>query len=65
MFSKNEFWKFIGCIILVVTYSKKEERLRGLKHKKYFVKAEGEIIRYVIGNKYLLKVICHLHCFNF
>ena len=51
MFSRNILWKFIGWIILLVTYGNKGYRLWRVTHRKLFVNTEGEIYRYVCGNK--------------
>ena len=48
-FSSNEFWKFIGLIILAVTYRNKGYKPWGIITLKYLGKVESQIYIYVRG----------------
>ena len=57
---KNGFSKFIGCIILVVTYKNKRYMIWVITHRNDLVNMEGKIDSYVFGKTYTLKVSCHI-----
>ena len=50
IFPKNEFWKFIGCIILAFIPRKKGCKIWAVHASKDLGKAEDEIDRDVRGN---------------
>ena len=64
-FSKKDFWKCIGYIILEVTNGKKVCRLWRKPHKYNYGQVKGKLKREIIWKKYLLKLSCHPYCFNY
>ena len=59
--SNNEFWKFIGCILLEFNYGEKGYMIWVSTTIKDSGKAEGKIDRDVCGKTYLLRVSCTLY----
>ena len=59
-FSKNGFWKCIGCTISTVTYGKKGYKIWVSHTSKELGNEAGEIDRDIHWKKYLLKLSCHI-----
>ena len=60
-FKRQEFWKYISCIILAVTYGKKGKNIC-IEIPKYFGNVKKpKLRRDVIGNTNLYKVCCDIY----
>ena len=64
-FSNKEFWKYIGCIVLAVTYGKKGHIIWGETHTSDANKAWSPIDINVLGTTGLLKVCCDLYRYHY
>ena len=58
-FKRQEFWKFIGCILSAVTYGKKVHKLFSDIPKASCSMAPPKLRRDVCGNTDLYKVCCY------
>ena len=64
-FSKNQFWKFIGRIILEMNYGFKKYAVFGGGCCEYdHGKVIGQTQKEISGERYLLKLSFHLYSFN-
>ena len=61
-FRRQEFCKFIGCIISVITYGKKGHKIWGETQIFVVKKAQDKLHKDVSGKTDLLKVRCDLYC---
>ena len=61
-FKRQEFWKCIGCILLAVTYGKKERKLWSEVPKGFGKYGNLTLRRDVRGTTNLYKVCCAHYC---
>ena len=59
-FRRQELWKYIGCILLAVTYGNKGHKPWSEVPKTFGNKAINKLQRNVCGDTYLNKVWCDL-----
>ena len=61
-FRRQELWKYIGCILLAVTYGKKGHNIWSEKPKTFGKNLQTKLHKDVRGNTDLNKVCCDLCC---